>query len=728
MKRRTEDMNFRIDEKKKVLLLFILGIGCPSLILGYLAYRGVQNDRALLEQKRGEKITSAADRIAGALRERFSQTEEAFLEAVRDSSGKELKDIWPLLESIRSRNPLVAQVFVLRETGTIFYPPGALLFDPGINGDSPPPLPKNETWESIPAEALRLEYQSDEYGKAIALYEKALTRITSKQRRGEVLNAVARLQKKAGRIEAAVDTFRILTSEYDGVEVAGGIPLGLAARIELGDIHLSRKNPTQAADVWLEAYGSLLEDRWKLKKAPYSFLSQILREKMESLLSDDQSGNGIAGFLPRFSELIDAENKRRKETESLLAFQEWGARELAALAGSWKEKPPVSQRHSLRIGGKYVPVALLGPLLLPGPPRCLGILYDVEDMTRHVLNTLLKDALETEKAGWIVRDGSGEILLTSNLDGSESLITRTGFADHFPEWGLELYREESPWLSALFISQNGLYFYIFLLIGGILVFGLVLTMRIINREMDLAGMKSDFVSTVSHEFKSPLTSIRQLSEMLQAGRIPSEERRRKYYDVLVEQSDRLSLLVENILNLSKMEKGLQRFFPKKTDIAVLLRDIVTSVQSRVRHDNFELSLEIADDLPPVEVDREAFIQAVSNLIDNAVKYSEAARTIEVQARLRDRKNAAVSVRDYGCGITDEDREHLFERFYRGEESVARRIRGTGLGLALVKQIMESHRGGVEVRSEPGKGSLFTLVFPISQTEKKNHGKNSRDRR
>ena len=169
---------------------------------------------------------------------------------------------------------------------------------------------------------------------------------------------------------------------------------------------------------------------------------------------------------------------------------------------------------------------------------------------------------------------------------------RTNFASDFPDWTLEFHQPPPRLIKTFLLSRRGLYSFVFLLIAGILIFGLTLTIRSVSHELELARMKSDFVSTVSHEFKSPLTSIRQLAEMLQSGRVPSEERRQKYYDVLLEQSERLALLTDNILSLAKIEEGRAEFKFETTDISALLTEVVTSIQERVRHEGFDIGLDV----------------------------------------------------------------------------------------------------------------------------------------
>jgi signal transduction histidine kinase len=290
---------------------------------------------------------------------------------------------------------------------------------------------------------------------------------------------------------------------------------------------------------------------------------------------------------------------------------------------------------------------------------------------------------------------------------------RTNFVSNAPDWTLEFHQAPPRLLKAFLLSRRGLYSLVFLLIAGILIFGLVLTIRSVSHELELARMKSDFVSTVSHEFKSPLTSIRQLAEMLQSGRVPSEERRQKYYDVLLEQSERLALLTDNILSLAKIEEGRAEFTFETTDISVLLSEVVTSIQDRVRHEGFDIGLDVEGPIPLLAVDRTALAQAVTNLVDNAIKYSGDSRRISVSASLEE-KAVAIAVEDFGVGIKKEDFPRLFERFYRGGDELTRTVKGSGLGLTLVREIVAAHRGKVHVESEPGKGSVFSIRLPLPQ--------------
>jgi signal transduction histidine kinase len=312
---------------------------------------------------------------------------------------------------------------------------------------------------------------------------------------------------------------------------------------------------------------------------------------------------------------------------------------------------------------------------------------------------------------WIIRGRDRKAILASTETPSGSLTVKSDFIGNFPDWTMEFYQADPRLLDAFLTSRRGIYFYMFILIAGILVFGLILTIRSLTREMELSRMKSDFVSTVSHEFKSPLTSIRQIAEMLHSGRVPSEERRQKYYDVLLEQSERLSLLTENVLSFAKMEEGKKEFVFEHVDMETLLANIVSTIQDRVKHDGLAIEPKIEKSLPSIMADASAITQAINNLIDNAVKYSGDSKKVFVRA-YNNEQFVIIEVKDFGVGIKKEEQGKVFDRFYRGGDELTRTVKGSGLGLTLVKQIVEAHKGSVQVESEPGKGSVFAIKLPL----------------
>jgi signal transduction histidine kinase len=257
------------------------------------------------------------------------------------------------------------------------------------------------------------------------------------------------------------------------------------------------------------------------------------------------------------------------------------------------------------------------------------------------------------------------------------------------------------------------------LLAAGLLFTMVLTLaaayglfRATSKEMALARRQSDFVSAVSHEFRTPLTSMRHLTELLAAGSVPTDERKSQYYGLLLRETERLQRMVESLLNFGRMNAGAHAWRLAAADPGELVRGIVQDFRDHTP--GHDLVCEVEQGLPQIQADREALSRAVSNLLENAQKYSEPGTAIRVAAR-RDGATVRISVEDRGMGIPRDEQSKLFEQFARGAHAVRSGIRGIGIGLALVKSVAEAHGGAVLLESEPGRGSTFTLVIPCQES-------------
>lgn len=481
--------------------------------------------------------------------------------------------------------------------------------------------------------------------------------------------------------------------------------------MELATLRAAAGDTDGAAQTLIHLYEDLIEGGWAIEASQYEFLAQRIAGATDAILPQDAP---VESYKGTFEALRNKEKEQRAITERLLAFQENATPTLLSKTPRNTESPTEAfKRFTLDIGEHAYLISIVGRSTRDGPPPhgIWGLLLNSEYLKTRLLPSVIREYISSEGIQWVLRGRDDEALLQSDHPESGSMTVRTDFARDFPPWSLELYQQSPRLLETLLTSRRGIYLYMFVLLAGILIFGLSLTIRIVTHELELGRMKSDFVSTVSHEFKSPLTSIRQLAEMLQSGRVGSEERRRRYYDVLVEQSERLSLLIDNILDFAKMEEGKRQFEFETVDMGSLLEDLVSTIQQRVSHDGFAVQTQIDAPLAPVRVDRTAIIQAIANLIDNAVKYSAGAKEVHVRAFVESQV-LVIAVQDFGIGIKSEEIDKIFERFFRGGDPLTRAVKGSGLGLTLVKQIVEAHRGSVHVKSEPGRGSTFSIRLPL----------------
>ena len=258
----------------------------------------------------------------------------------------------------------------------------------------------------------------------------------------------------------------------------------------------------------------------------------------------------------------------------------------------------------------------------------------------------------------------------------------------------------------------------FLILGVLSVLmigGLVLTYRSVNKQMALARLKSDFVSNVSHELRTPLALIRLYAETLELGRITTEIKKHEYYSIIRKESERLTALINNILDFSRIEAGRKEYDFRETDIAELVRNTLDSYRYQIEQQGFIFEEQIDPTLPAVRVDREAIARALVNLVNNALKYSDNEKFLGVRL-YREQSMLKLEVSDRGIGIDRNEQSRIFEKFYRTGDPLVHNTKGSGLGLSLVRHITQAHGGDVEVESTPGRGSKFTVTLPLAQQE------------
>jgi signal transduction histidine kinase len=439
----------------------------------------------------------------------------------------------------------------------------------------------------------------------------------------------------------------------------------------------------------LELYRELVSGRWPIEKARYLFYSRQAKEWL--------AGPGDAADLQALEQqklalsnavevLISTRHPERSSTASAPRSQVVAADDGTHLA-LW--------RSSLSGPQSEITTALV-----------LSAGYLKGRVWPRVFAAAATEGLEVCLLG-----ADGVPLFGTPADARSTWTVTRNLDESGLPWRLQVRPRQPAVLQADLVRRQKLYVALFVAVMALLVFGSYLTGRTVRKELEIARLKSDFVSVVSHEFRSPLTSVRQLGEMLMRGRVPSEERRQQYYELITRESDRLARLMERVLDFSRMEEGRRQYRFEPLDATAWLRALAQDFQAEVAAQGVSIEAVVPEELPVLVADREALTSAVQNLLDNAVKYSSGCKTVWLEAEPGG-SSLIIRVRDRGIGIAEQDRKHIFEKFYRGGSETARRVKGVGLGLSLVKQIAAAHRGSVQVESRPGQGSTFTIVVPV----------------
>jgi len=345
-----------------------------------------------------------------------------------------------------------------------------------------------------------------------------------------------------------------------------------------------------------------------------------------------------------------------------------------------------------------------------------GIVFDAEYLRDHFFPEML-DAVMTRN----LSEGQKAVMMVHPKSESYPLAASVGWDGGVPEVernmdyvfpGLTL-AIKTPGTTLEAIGQRFVRTS-FLILGGLsllLAGGLFLTYRNVSKEMALARLKSDFVSNVSHELRTPLSLIRLYAETLEMGRLNSQEKYQEYYCIIRKESERLSALINNILDFSRIEAGRKEYDFRDTDMRELVRNTLESYRYQIEQHGFTFEEKI-DPVPPMRVDREAMARSLVNLVNNALKYSQDRKYIGVNLY---RENGAVKLEviDHGIGIPSQEQHKIFEKFYRVGDPLVHNTKGSGLGLSLVRHIVQAHGGEVMVDSAPGQGSKFTITLPVN---------------
>lgn len=355
-------------------------------------------------------------------------------------------------------------------------------------------------------------------------------------------------------------------------------------------------------------------------------------------------------------------------------------REKAYLLSHWEEQ--VSDRHFLVV-----------------------VWHDVPRIVHDVFPALYTDMQQSRVN---IVDADGKIVFGPPLKGGGLTLGRQ-FETTLYKWTLNVTMNSAAELAAAVARRRLLEMVLVGLSSVVVIAGLFVILIAAYRERRLSNLKSEFVANVSHELKTPLALVRMFGELLQSGRADSEEKRKQYLSIIVNESDRLNALIENVLDFAKVERGQAAYDFSPGRLAEPVGRAVEACRVRAERDDVALTLTL-EDVPELSFDERAIEIAVINLVDNALKYAPEGKRIAVSVRPR-AGGAEVSVADLGPGIAAEDRKRIFERFVRGKTSSGKQVRGSGIGLSLVKHIAEAHGGSIVIEDAKPHGAVFTLRLP-----------------
>ena len=558
------------------------------------------------------------------------------------------------LEHLRAPSPQEDALLVeFGPSGIRVHPADGLLFYPS---QSPP----QEAPSTLYREAETHEFQHGDYGKALSALA-ALSISPDRSIRAGAYLRIARSQRKAGQFERALGTYQELAR--CGKTSVGGLPAELVARrarCALLD-QLGRRD--ELANEAAELYTLLRKGYWQLSRAVY----EVHAEEIAAWLGVDRSSEAGPLALAEAVMWLSA----RESTELRDSGRACIMSQNRLITVLWQKGP--EGPHALVAGPVYLERRWLAALL----PLATRLQIKITEHGKQP-----DDMPATERTPSTT--GLPWTVLVANKDLKGEI-------------------EDFAVRRKLLLGALGL---LAVVIGA----GSYSVARAFTRELAVARLRSDFVAAVSHEFRTPLTSLRQLSEVLNEGRPLEEERRLKYYQALDRATRRLHKLVEGLLDFGRMESGAMVYQKRDLDAAALVTSVTDEFQREAGDHGYRIELRTADNLPSIHVDPEALGRAVWNLLDNAVKYSPECKTIWVEVQ-RHEAGVAIRVQDHGLGIPVPEQSEVLRKFVRGTAAQTAGVKGTGIGLAMVKHIVGAHGGTLGLESAPGEGSTFTILLP-----------------
>ena len=660
------------------LLVIFLGTTFVFLAaIGWLGWRSLETDDAVEAQRVREQVENSTDLVAAEIRQRLAdiETELARLTLLSGAGLEEAARSY----SLGLGDDALAVVF--ERDGVLGFPAQRLLYRPAVAVREGPDARVFAIGEAY-------EDRGQDYERA-ALYFEDLADVEDPEIRAGALLRLARNQRKAGRVEAALATYRRLQGiEHVAIE---GRPVELLAR-SAGTRLLEELGRDAALVAEARALaGDLHGGRWPLTRATYQYYAA----EVQQWLGESAAQYGPGPEAEALAAAVD------------LLWERWGNDEPA--------QDMMAGRTSVSLNGRSVLLVWRG-----ADGRLVALIGGPAFLMDHVIGPV-RTVLDRQQVGVVLADGEGRSVvsyavpaLPAQTPVSElravAPVTRTMAETRLP-WTLRVVsagQSNAGQLEARrLVLLAGLGFLTMLVLAG----G-YFSARAITREIEAARLQSEFVAAVSHEFRTPLTLLRQFSDLLVDGRVSSESERRKYYAALQRGTRRLTRLVEDLLDFGRMEAGSRGFRLVPVYAKESIVGVATEFQEEVR--NLGYQMEVDWDAPDglvVQADEPALARALWNLLDNAVKYSPVCKTVWLTGRFNG-QSLIVSVRDQGVGVPANERRAIFRKFVRGstpDGDVV--VKGTGLGLTMVAQIVEGHGGTVELESAVGQGSTFSISLP-----------------
>ena len=672
---------------KKVALVFVVAVLVPSLVLAWLAVRSLRDQQFLLERQQSLLCQRVTDALAQTISERLAQQQQEFSAQVENlSAGKDVRVVAAQFDDqIRQHWPLAEVGFCVTLSGKILSPPNSRAEAKLFYSDNSAFLGNQETAEvyglngsvtgtaNNNAQSYSRSGGNNGGGQAFAFNSisagNAANNALMPAPAPASLDAPAAVEERIQQTDAVARARQ--SAEKDKKETANQPAGGSGSASSIGGVSQNQyalNYKSQARKV--SPQNALLDSLKDASGDESKNLSKVIPAEAEFA---QLVGNGTDGLLARF-----LQNK--------LNLMFW---------------------HRL----DRAPDLIFGAQL-----NLNRVIENLRDLVRA------EPALQNEICLALLDDNAKPVAVSrSGFKANwKRPFAATEIGDALPHWEIAAYLVNPAALTQAAHTAKitlGLLIAVLMLAIGV---GSWLIVSGLNAELKLARQKTDFVSNVSHELKTPLTSIRMFSELLAEGRVTDAAKQKTYLHIITAEAARLTRLINNVLDFSRLESGEKKYHFQSCDLAEVVRLAAETFRPHLEATGFKFECELPAGAVPVRGDADALAQIIVNLLSNAEKYSNGGKEITLQLAPKQSPlpHAEVRVLDRGQGVPRGSGEKIFEKFYRAHDSLASGIQGSGLGLTIARQIARAHGGDVVYEPREGGGSCFILRLPITTAEKR----------
>ena len=686
-----------------------------TLALGFilitLAVREAEREKLAWERDLAKQQQRYATLFTEEFRSLFSEVENEIASALAESEKQQgLQNLSDVCRLSAANEDLIGDIFLAGVNGELVFPLRNPLY---LTSERRRLAAKNlgkikgtglfKTAESAELATIDLPL-------AIQSYKTLINSVPDDSSRALILNRLARCYLKSGNLNQALKTYYTILDNHSHELSSDGVPLGIIAFFQIGSITL-KTEPEKAGQIILEFYARLVDSEWPLDKAQFQFYRNIIQKMGDTWKSEGKIADGNGQFRNRWDEL-----ERQADAKlEVLTVDEDLIKKIIPLVQARLFEFNSKRREFSRFSEIIGNALFLINAATVQKNTVLGIRVDNAVLIQDRL-PMIQDRIPIPE-DWLVQivDPVGRIIsgeedpASGKADLGSPLVF--GFNQDFPPWQIHIFQKYPRSVDRQYNLRRNVYILIVTVVMAVLFFGGFMAIRSTAKKVELARLKSEFVSTVSHEFRTPLMSIRYLSEMLDGGRVKGEDKKKVYYGKIKKESERLSRLIENMLDFSKIEAGMKEYKFEDLSVTEMVKEVSVRFKEYMADKKMTLECEIQDPLPAIHADREAISRALFNLLDNAVKYSGKNPVIHLGVFLEE-EAVFLEVQDMGAGISKDDQKKVFEKFYRSSNPVSKSIEGSGIGLTLVDHIVKAHGGQVMMESDLGQGTRVTIKLPI----------------